>query len=163
MQNTSEYLIAWDAPAQQTDIRTYLQAKKPAIQTALAMATPPIPAERFITVLEEASEGNFKYLDYVITDIASREPGSVPLNLDTLPRGLKCYYGQFWSYIAPASKEDRREVWEEWEQIYQPVIAFLGAAREPVTAEWLTTLVGCSAKKIRGALSSRFALLKGGD
>ena len=146
-----EYTIAWDAPAQKTDIRTYLlsQAKKPAIRRALAKATPPIPAERFIAVLEEASEGNFKYLDYVITDIASREPGFVPLNLDTLPRGLKGYYEQFWSHIAPAPEEDRREVWEEWEQIYQPVIAFLGAAREPVTAEWLAALVGCPAKKIR--------------
>ena len=32
---------------------------------------------------------------------------------------------------------------------YRPVIAFLGAAREPVTAEWLAALVGCPAQKIR--------------
>ena len=51
--------------------------------------------------------------------------------------------------MAPPLEEDRREVWEEWEQIYQPVIAFLGAAREPVTAEWLAALIGCPAKKIR--------------
>ena len=146
-----EYTIAWDAPAQKTDIRRYLlsQAEKPAIRGALAMATPPISPERFISDLEEASEGNFKYLDYVITDIASGEPGFVPLDLDTLPRGLKGYYEQFWSHIAPAPEEDRREVREEWEQIYQPVIAFLGATKEPVTAEWLAALVGCHAKKIR--------------
>ena len=149
-----EYPIAWDAPDQKTDIRTYLrsQAEKPAIRRALAMATPPIPAERFITVLQEKSEGNFKYLDYVITDIAFRKPGFVPLNLDTLPIGLRGYYEQFWSHMAPPLEEDRREVWEEWEQIYQPVIAFLGAAREPVTAEWLAALVGCPAKKIGHAL-----------
>ena len=51
-----EYLIAWDAPAQQTDIRTYLlsQAKQLAIRRALAKATPPISEERFIAVLQEA-------------------------------------------------------------------------------------------------------------
>ena len=156
-----EYTIAWDAPAQKTDIRTYLrsQAAKPAIQRALAMATPPISEERFITVLEEASEGNFQYLDYVnsdIADIASREPGFVPLNLDTLPKGLKGYYEQFWSHIAPAPEEDRREVWEEWEQIYRPVIAFLGAAREPVTAEWLAALVGCPERTIRERVLRRW-------
>jgi len=120
------------------------------------MATPPIPEERFITVLQEKSEGNFKYLDYVITDIASGESGFAPLNLDKLPSRLEGYYDQFWSHIAPAPQEDRREVWEEWDQNYRPVIAFLGAAREPVTAEWLAALVGCSAKKIRERALSRW-------
>ena len=153
-----EYPIAWDAPDQKTDIRTYLrsQAEKPAIRRALAMATPPIPEERFITVLQEKSEGNFKYLDYVITDIAFRKPGFVPLNLDTLPIGLRGYYEQFWSHMAPAPEEDRREVWEEWDQIYRPVIAFLGAAREPVTAEWLAALVGWPARKIRERVLRRW-------
>jgi len=146
-----EYTIAWDAPAQQTDIRTYLlsQAEQPAIRSALAKATPPIRVERFVAVLQEASEGNFKYLDYVITDIASGESGFAPLNLDTLPKGLKGYYGQFWSHIAPAAEEERSEVWEAWDHFYQPVIGFLGVAREPVTAEWLAALVGRPAKEIR--------------
>ncbi len=65
-----------------------------------------------------------------------------------MPRGLKGYYEQFWSHIAPAP-EVPREDWKEWEQIFQPVIAYLGAAREPVTVEWLAALVGCSAMTIR--------------
>ena len=154
-----EYTITWDAPAQQADIRTYLlsQAEQPAIRAALAKATPPISAERFVAVLQEASEGNFKYLDYVITDIASGESGFAPLDLDTLPRGLKGYYDQFWSHIAPAPQEDRREVWEAWEQVLQPVIALLGTAREPVTAEWLSALVGCSARTVRERALERWA------
>jgi len=39
---------------------------------------------------------HFKYLDYVLADIAAREPGFDPLDLNALPSGLLGYYEQFW-------------------------------------------------------------------
>ena len=136
-----EYTIAWNDPTQQSDINTYLrcQAERPEIHSALQEAIPPISVEHFVVGLQEVSQGNFKYLDYVIADIITREPGFDPLNLDALPKGLNGYYQQFWDRMVQVRSE---EGWKEWHTLYRPVIALLGASREPVTEVRLLLLCG---------------------
>ena len=145
---TADHTIAWNDPNQQGDIEAHLrnQAKRPEIRCALEEAAPPIPAERFVAMLEGASQGNFKYLDYVLADIAARESGFDPLNLDALPHGLKAYYAQFWSRMEAVQ---RAEGWSEWNSLYRPVIALLGAAAEPVTEVWLAAHTGRGPTEIR--------------
>jgi tetratricopeptide (TPR) repeat protein len=140
--------ITWDDPLQQADIEGYLrrQSKRPEIHQALEEAEPQISADRFVTTLREASQGNFMYLYYVLEDIAQRKADYAPLRLDKLPQGLTGYYDQFWTRMAQAKDE---EGWTEWRNLYKPVIALLGAAGEPVTAEWLSDHTGRDVDEIR--------------
>jgi hypothetical protein len=147
-----EVTMAGNDRVQQADIAMYLrrQAKRPEIRRAREAARPRRPAEEFVTILQEKSEGNFKYLDHVLSDIAEwkpdpKEPARNPLDLDALPRGLRGYYTTFWEQIAAVRG---REGWAEWNSLYQPVIAFLAAAREPVPADWLGGLLGRSAEEV---------------
>ncbi len=144
----TEHVISWNDLAQQADIKAFLRrpVERPEIQRVLAEATPPIPVEHFVAILQEASQGNFKYLDYVIEDIAAREPGSASLNLDTLPEGLKSYYQQF---LARLEQQVSREDAKAWHSLYRPVIALLAAAKEPVTVDWLAYHVGRPAEEVR--------------
>ena len=155
----TEYTISWNDLAQQADIEAFIrrQAERPEVRRVLVEATPPIPVERFVTVLQEVSQGNFKYLNYVIEDIAAREAGFDSLDLDTLPRGLKNYYEQF---LARMEQQVSREDAKAWHSLYRPVIALLAAAKEPVTVDWLAHLVGRPAEEVRDqALKRRRRLL----
>ena len=142
-----DFRIASCDSGQQEDILNFLRkkAKNPKIRRALKFANPPISVDQFALFLQRKSEGNFKYLDYVLAGIESGEPGLDPLDLKTLPNGLRGYYGQFWSHIKEASD---REGWADWDGLYRPVIASLAAAREPVPTSWLAYLVGRSAVEI---------------
>ena len=142
-----EYRIAFNDPTQQADIVKYLrqEAERPEILRAREAAIPPITVERFVAVLERKSEGNFKYLDYVLADIAAREPGSDPLDIASLPSGLRGYYHQFWSQMEQVRGQ---EGWAEWQALYRPTIAFLAAAREAVPASWLGAMIGRPAEEI---------------
>jgi hypothetical protein len=150
-----EYAIAWNDPTQQADINTYLrrQAERPEIRRALREPMPPIPVERFVARLQDVSQGNFKYLDYVIADIITREPGFDPLNLDGFPKGLNGYYQQFWDCMEQVRSE---EGWAEWRTLYRPVIALLGAAREPITVDWLAGFVDRPAEEIHEQALARW-------
>ncbi|MBC7250860.1 MAG: CHAT domain-containing protein [Anaerolineae bacterium] len=149
-----EMEIPWKHPRQQADIEAHLrrQAERPEIRRALEGATPPIPVERFVAALKEASEGNFKYLDYVLADIGGREPGFDPLDLERLPRGLRGYYETFWARMAPPPDAPEEE-WERWEQRDLPILAGLGAAGEPVTVEWLADHTGQETWRVRRLLT----------
>jgi tetratricopeptide (TPR) repeat protein len=142
-----EYRIASSDPAQQADIEAYLrqEADRPEIRRAREAANPPIMIDRFVTFLKGKSEGNFKYLDYVLADIAAGEPGFDPLDLEALPSGLRGYYQQFWSQMEQVRSQ---EGWPEWNGLYRPTIAFLAAAREAVPASWLGAMLGRPAEEI---------------
>ncbi len=143
-----EYPIASSDATQQADIEAYLrrEADRPEVRRAREAANPPIAADRFVAFLKDKSEGNFKYLEYVLADIAARQPGFDPLELEALPGGLREYYRKkFWEYMEAVSG---REGPEEWDLFYRPVIAFLAAAREAVPAPWLAALVGRPAARI---------------
>ncbi len=136
-----ELVITWDDPWQQEDIEAHLQqqAERPDINQSLQAARPQVKVKRFVAALREASQGNFKYLDYVLRDIADRQPGFDPLQMERLPRGLEGYYEQFWARMECVREQ---EGWLEWNALYRPVIELLGAAGEPVTGEWLAALCG---------------------
>ena len=146
--------IAWYDPSQQADIEAHLrrQAERPEIRRALEGAEPPIPVERFVAALKEASEGNFMYLSYVLEDIAGREPGFDPLDLERLPRGLTRYYETFWERMAPPTDAPDEE-WERWEERHLPVLAGLGVAGEPVMAAWLAAHGGGPERRVRRTLA----------
>lgn len=143
-----EFVITWSDPKQQADIEAHLrqQAQSPEIQRALENATPPVDTERFVAALREASQGNFMYLQYVLNDIAAYEQDLTPLDLKKLPQGLKGYYTQFWSQLEAARKT---EGWSDWDKLYRPVIALLGAAREPIPEKWLANHINREQEEIR--------------
>jgi hypothetical protein len=142
-----EYAIAWNDDAQQADIEAYLrqEADRPEIRRAREAVNPRITVDRFVAFLKDKSEGNFKYLDYVLADIAAREPGFDPLDLEALPSGLRGYYQLFWSQMEQARD---REGWAEWADLYRPTISLLAAAREAVPVSWLGAMTGRPAAEI---------------
>ena len=112
---------------------------------ALAEAKPPVPVEVFVQRLRDASDGNFKYVSYVVADIAARRPGEDPLALDDLPKGLSGYYDQFWPQMDAVSDAE----WAAWDGLYRPTIELLGIAAEAVTPGWLAAQIGRPASEIR--------------
>jgi tetratricopeptide (TPR) repeat protein len=151
-----ELTIHWDDPWQQDDIRAHLhkQAQRPEMQDVLRRAHPPIAPQRFVEALAEASAGNFMYLEYVLQDILERAEGFDPLQLTQLPRGLEGYYAQFWARMESVRDQ---EGWAEWQNLYRPVIALLGAAAEPVTAQWLAQLCGRAPDEVQERALRRWA------
>ncbi len=142
-----EFRIASTDAAQQADIEAYLrqEADRLEVRRARDAANPPITIDQFVAFLRGKSEGNFKYLDYVLADIAGRQPGFDPLELEALPAGLRGYYQQFWGQMEQVRD---REGWAEWNGLYRPTIAVLAAAREAVPASWLSAMVGRPAEEI---------------
>jgi hypothetical protein len=139
--------ILRDDPEQDADIEAYLRGRLAGdvrISSALAQARPPIAVEEFVREVKEASEGNFRYLSYMLEDIITPTPGTA-LDLHALPRGLAGYYDRFW----PKLDEVPAPEWPEWKSLYLPVIQRLGVAAEPVTEAWLAWQVGCDADEIR--------------
>ncbi|MEG3918008.1 GUN4 domain-containing protein [Microcoleus sp. T3_A4] len=143
-----EQIITWDDPLQQRDIELYLplQVKRPEIREVLENATPTVTQNQFIAKLQEASQGNFMYLEYVMDSITSGEAGFTPLNLNKLPQGLTSYYAQFWAGMEAVRC---KEGWDEWSRLYRPVIELLGVALEPVSVEWFADHVDRQPDEIR--------------
>ncbi len=144
-------IITWDEPLQQKDIESHLrrQVERPEIRQVLENATPTVTQEQFITKLQEASQGNFMYLEYVLGSIISGETGFTPLNLNELPQGLKSYYAQFWAGMEAVRYKDDKEHWDDWIGLYRPVIELLAVALEPVSVEWFADHVGRQPDEIR--------------
>ena len=85
------------------------------------------------------------YLAFILEDIAAMQATDNPIQLEILPRGLDGYYENFWSSIAQFKDA---KGFENWRQLYRPVIELLGASGEPVTAEWLVSLTGRDADEV---------------
>ncbi|MFM9264956.1 NACHT domain-containing protein [Tychonema sp. BBK16] len=143
-----EQIITWDDPLQQTDIESHLrrQVKRPEMREVLENATPTVTQEQFIAKFQEASQGNFMYLEYVLDSIIGGEAGFTPLDLNKLPQGLRSYYDQFWAGMEAVRC---KEGWDEWSHLYCPVIELLGVALEPVSLEWFADHVGRKPDEIR--------------
>lgn len=147
--------LASGTEEQRKDIRSYLerQVSQPFVQRMLNAAKPPIDAAIFVSALSNASQGNFKYIEYSLDDIAVRQPDDPPIDFGALPAGLSGYYSQFWSSMQ--SLRDTRG-WNEWNGLYLPVIALISIAGEPVPAEWLGLLIGRDAGEIRDSALPRY-------
>ncbi len=126
--------IEHDSPEQAADIDTFLNraARDEGIARVLADANPRVSEEIFATRLREASLGNFRYLTYVLADLATTEPGA-PFDLEALPEGLEGYYARLWEQLRDELTED----FTAWKRLYRPVIERLAVATEPVTVAWL--------------------------
>lgn len=90
--------------------------------------------EQFVQALAQKSAGNWMYLHYVVDEI--RDGKRAPLDLNALPPGLVGYYAQYWS---------RWREKPEWDALYAPLLATLGAAFEPRTAAELIRWSGVTA------------------
>ncbi|MEA2583625.1 MAG: hypothetical protein QOF33_1710 [Thermomicrobiales bacterium] len=126
--------IEHDSREQTSDVDTFLKraADDERIARVLAAAHPQVAAATFVTRLREASLGNFRYLTYVLADLAAAEPGA-PLDLKALPTGIEDYYAQFWDRLRGELTED----FAAWKRLYRPVIERLAVAAEPITVAWL--------------------------
>jgi hypothetical protein len=147
-----EIVINADHPAQRSDIEAHLarQVERPEIRQALASAQPALDAARFVQVVSDAAQGNFKYVDYLLADLAS---GALRASADMgLPPGLKGWYEQFWRRM----EVDRRaeQEWDAWDRLFRPVLTLLATALEPVSPGWLADHSGLREDHIRARVLS---------
>jgi hypothetical protein len=89
---------------------------------------------KFIDILADKSEGNFMYLVHVLDDIREGRLTRENIgNIHELPQGLVAYYQRHWTVMQTRHKK-------RFLKFYEPVVCYLGAAREPVSvvqlAEW---------------------------
>ncbi|AVH63771.1 DUF928 domain-containing protein [Nostoc sp. 'Peltigera membranacea cyanobiont' N6] len=145
---SSEQVISWDDPKQQSDIEMHLrrQAEQAEIRQLLEKTTSSISVNEFVSELQKSSQGNFMYLEYVLADILAGNSGFNPLNLQALPQGLRGYYAQFWSGMEAVRY---KEGWQDWNSLYCPVIELLGVALESVSVQWLADQIRRDANEIR--------------
>ncbi|MFL9918263.1 hypothetical protein PQR75_23280 [Paraburkholderia fungorum] len=134
-------LIQAEDSRQLRDLKDFLdqQMSGPALKQQLTMMG--IGVEDAVRKFASASGGNFMYLHYLLADL--RE-GRAP-SPDKLPTGLQGYYERIWEGIVTTRVS---EGWDTWQELYSPVIAFLGAALEPVTVDWLALHVGRSTDEV---------------
>jgi hypothetical protein len=134
-------LQAWAEPGQppvpnQQDMLDYLRqaARDPALAQLLAAAG--LPAEAFTDQLAAKCAGVWIYLRYVLAEM--RQQRRSVADLATLPDNL-------WRYYAGTFARSRQEDPDRWQAALLPLLAALGAAREPVTFGLLCTLAGVHA------------------
>jgi hypothetical protein len=130
--------------AQELDIRRYVEGRlgDPLIAAAVARAKHPAGGEPIAERLVTASEGNFKYLEYVFADISSAD---AEFDLTVPPQGLDGYYRSMWKTMIERAGST-------WDEIDLPLIEMLAVAGEAVTPEWLTDVTGLSKLQVRRAL-----------
>lgn len=143
------FRIEGDDPYQLADIRELIRvyAERPGVSAALAQNEPAISIDKFVAALEKASQGNFMYLRYILSDIEVGKPGIIPLQLELLPKGLNGYYEQFWRRMVPAQGASRT-IRDEWREVGEPTITILGTAQEPVSVDWISRLIQRSVSDI---------------
>jgi len=138
------YEILWDSDSQQNDVSKFLEQcfQSAKMNETLAKLGPEFDRKALISFLEKASEGNFMYLSFVLSDI---EAGNLPLSGSantfqiSIPTRLQGYYENTWSQMR---KQVGAQGTDEWRSTYRPVIGLLAVAREPVTIQWLADLSG---------------------
>ncbi len=134
------------SPMQKSDIAAFLerQVAKPDIAAALHRLAPAVDPAGFVAQFSELSEGNFKYLSYLVADLSS---GAMPFSLsrpEGLPRGLRGYYLAIWLHMEALAKKDA-----EGQSLYRRIIGLLAVSREPVTLEWLAEVGAADPAEVR--------------
>jgi hypothetical protein len=120
----------------QQDMLDYLRqvADEPPLAGLLAAAH--LSADAFVGPLAAKCAGVWIYLRYVLEEM--RRHLRPITDLDTLPDTL-------WQYYARTFARSRQEDPGQWQAVLLPLLATLGAAREPVTFDLLCTLAGVQA------------------
>jgi WD40 repeat protein len=143
------HVVAAESQMNREDLRRYVgyRISKSKLFTRLQAAPTPITAEALVEKVAGVSEasgladGNFLYTKILLNDI---ESGVQPLgDLAALPKSLDDIYQGFLLRLAP-----------EWETKYQPLLAVLAVAREPLTREQLLRFGDQSARLIGGRMSA---------
>jgi WD40 repeat protein len=142
-------ILAAESRTNREDVRRYVTARvsRSAFKEKLAAAG---HSEHAVVALiagaHDSSEpglaaGNFLYVKMLLSDI---ERGIQPLDrLAVLPKSLDDIYRRFLQRLAP-----------DWETRYQPLLAVLCVAREPLTREQLTRFGDHSARMIGGRMTA---------
>jgi hypothetical protein len=145
--------IAVDDKQHRRDIEDFLdaQAVSPKLRAALGDGNRSVQA--LMQALLDASENNFMYLQYVLRDLIGSQSGPGTIQLNALPSGLQGYYEQFWQAMEVVRGT---EGWSDWNELYRPTIALLGAALEPVTADWISMFIGRPAEEIEERALTRW-------
>jgi hypothetical protein len=137
-----EIKIDWNHPDQQADIDEYLrrQFQREELQRAVAKASDLLNIQEIATQqLRIASQGNFRYLEYLLNDIATDALDLSTKALAALPHGLREYYERFWARLSSHLDKDG---WTDWNGLFRPLLGRLSVAREPVTVDWLASHIG---------------------
>lgn len=144
----ADLAITGDSPADLADLREFLTAKAARAEIAdrLAAAAPPVPAEMFVRRVFDASQGSFMFASFLLADIADRSRGVDASDLAVLPRGLSDYYAEMWRRMAAVAERDGPN---QWERLYRPAMELLAAAGEPVSADWLASVLDVPTADIR--------------
>lgn len=147
-----ELTIKVSQPGQRTDIELHLlrQVERPEIRRALQHMGQSAGVDVFVKKLADAAQGNFKYLAYVLEDIAEgsiREEGTPSLDTMVLPLGLRRYYEHFWQRMGMEQMPE--SAWSDWDRLYRPVVTLLAVAKEPISPGWLAAHCGQREEEIR--------------
>jgi WD40 repeat protein len=142
------HVVAAESQMNRNDIQRYVKNRVAArsLRARLQAASKPVGREEFIARVTELADGNFLYTKILLNDI---ENGTQSLdNLAALPAGLDEIYTRFLLRIA-----------DEWERKYQPLLAVLSVAREPLTFDQLV-LFGNKSAQLTGHRMNETMLLQ---
>ena len=144
----ADLVITADSPAERADVHEFLTARVARVEIAsrLAAANPPVPPQAFVAGVLEASQGSFMFASFLLADVADGSRGVAPVDLAALPRGLSGYYGEMWRQMGAVAQRDGPE---QWERLYRPAMELLAVADEPITADWLASLLNVPTPDIR--------------
>jgi WD40 repeat protein len=131
------YVLAADAEPNLDDISRYIavRAKRAKLQSRLAEAG--VESQTLGRRLLDLSQGNFLYTRVLLDDIeADRQPLD---DLSALPHSLDDIYHDFLCRFTVS----------EWTKRYQPLLAVLTVAQEPLTEAQLANFSGLQATQVR--------------
>lgn len=151
--SVATHVVPAESHLNRADLRRYVdyRVNKPTIRTRIQNAENPLTAETLVERIagkEDDSglaDGNFLYTKILLNDI---ESGAQPLNdLAQLPSSLDEIYGRFLLRLQP-----------QWESKYQPLLAVLAIAREPLTSGQLEKFGTQSASLVGGRMSATLVI-----
>jgi hypothetical protein len=135
-------------PHNQEDVRTYIALFLAEHREKMGphVAAWGISEGIFFDILADKSEGNFMYLVHVLDDIRTGRLTRDNIgNIQNLPQGLIAYYKRHWAVMQTRDEE-------RFTSFYEPVVDYLGAACEPVSAEQLAEWTRLSPLRVREAI-----------
>jgi hypothetical protein len=133
-------ILAVESRMNREDLRRYLSRRLEKKTIAAQLQAARVEPAALVARLAELSEGNFLFAKVLLDDIGS---GRQPLDdLPALPQSLDELYHGFLN----------RFTVDEWESRYQPMLAVLAAAQEPITEGQLASFSGIGRGKIRRQL-----------
>lgn len=146
------FLLDTECAANRDDIREFLRQRVASPKMQAYCNSKRKTSEQVISELEQASEGNFMYLRYVLPEIEAGRYSDT--DTAALPIGLVNYYREHWALMRGAGGAD-------WYDLKLPVIAAVTVVRSPVSVQFLSELSHIRSKaKVRDVLREWAAFLE---